>query len=144
MDHIFLVLENGDDCQYSIQELTESYLGEVPHIKTIMRRLEKYGCDIIISTNTNSEAVVYLRTTGQRILSDQWYIDRRTDEAEERSRIVIAATKIIKGDMNSKVSEGFQYNFQRCFRNMPDFFITYFIHKPAETSYFSYCTVEVI
>lgn len=63
MDEIFRILEESDDCQFSLKELTEN-LSYIPTLKTIKRKLvEKYGDDIIISSLQNRDVVICFRRT---------------------------------------------------------------------------------
>jgi len=104
MDHIFSVLENGDDCQYSLSELLANYDGYVPDTRTIKKKLlQKYGDGVIVASNQKSGTIVCLRSAGMKILTEQWYSNKLEDATEERMRIVRTAARIIKEDMNAEV-----------------------------------------
>ena len=104
MNYIFYKLEEGDDCQYSLDELREDYVGYMPSPQTIKRRLEeKFGENIVVVSMQNREPTVCLRKTGAKILSDHWYTGKLDNNFDERLRIVRTAARIIKEDIHEKV-----------------------------------------
>lgn len=105
MDEIYRILEDSDECQFSLKELTEN-LSYIPSVKTIKRKLiEKYDDDIIISSIQNRDMVICFRRTGSKLLSDMWYAERKNNMEEERKRVVRTAAAIILEDVRSMVSK---------------------------------------
>jgi len=68
------------------------------------RLIEKYGNNVI-SKNSNKQPILCLRSFGDKLLNENWYINRNTDAQEERLRIISAAAEIIREDLWSQVHE---------------------------------------
>lgn len=99
MNQIFQFLEESDDCQFSLTELTEQIKGYVPHVNTIKKELiKKYGNDIFITSNKNKTVTVCFKNVGHKILCDNWYT-KSTDEEQEKLKIIVAAAELIKSDI---------------------------------------------
>lgn len=112
MEYVYDYLENSDDeCQFSMDELMEQMTGSYkPDVKTVKARLkEKYGDDILLTSNKNKKPVVCFRNIGEKIITDTWYKQRCKSEREERLRIVQSAAKIICEDVRSQVYERNEY-----------------------------------
>ena len=105
MEEIYQILDESDECQFSIREITEN-LTFVPETKTIKEKLkQKYGDGILISSQKNNEMVMCFRRTGDKTLSNSWYSQRKLNEQDERLRIVRTAAAIILEDVKSLVSK---------------------------------------
>jgi len=110
MDTIFDIIENSEECQFSISDLIDQLNGYKPDVRTVKSRLiEKYGNNLIISENSNKQPILCLRSFGDELLNENWYINRNTDGQEERLRIIIAAAEIIREDLWSQVHECSSY-----------------------------------
>lgn len=112
MEHIYVYLaDHSDECQFSLEELMDQIEGDFrPEMRTVKDRLfKKYGSDIIIAETSNRITVVCFKNTGFKILSDNWYENRKTDPKEERLRVVQAAAAIILEDIRSQIYSTTQY-----------------------------------
>jgi len=67
--------------------------------------IDKYGDDIIITTNRGKKSVVCFKNTGLKLLKNAWYDSKKEDKKEERLKLVEAATTIIGKDIRSLVYE---------------------------------------
>lgn len=106
MEEIYYLIENCEECQFSFEELRSAVSGDVPTNETIKSKLkEHYGERIIIAVGVGwRNATVCFNDVGFKILSS-WYDDRRLDESDERLRIVQAAAKIIRQDVQKNVCD---------------------------------------
>jgi hypothetical protein len=104
MDIIFDLIENSEECQFSISDLIDQLNGYKPDVRTVKSRLiKKYGNNVIISENSNKQPILCLRSFGDKLLNENWYINRNSDAQEERLRIISAAAEIIMEDLWSQV-----------------------------------------
>lgn len=110
LEVIFNFIKNSDECQFSLSKLMNLIKGYVPTEKTIKRKLkEKYGNDIILSTNKNKVCIVCFRNTGYKILTNHWYEQKNADEHQERLRIIKAAAAIIREDIRTQIYDTLSY-----------------------------------
>lgn len=58
-----------------------------------------------MSTSKKQKTTICFRDTGYRILTNQWYTEKKSDENEEKLRIVETAAKIFREDIRSQVNE---------------------------------------
>lgn len=106
MDTIFDLIKNSEECQFSISDLIDQLNGYKPDVRIVKSRLiEKYGNNVIISENSNNQPILCLRSFGDKLLNENWYINRNTDAQEERYRIISAAAEIIREYLWSQVHE---------------------------------------
>lgn len=77
MDSIFDLIENSEECQFSISCLIEQLNGYKRTVKS--RLIEKYGNNVLISENSNKEPILCLRSFGDKLLNENWYINRNSD-----------------------------------------------------------------
>ncbi|KAG8178708.1 hypothetical protein JTE90_024830 [Oedothorax gibbosus] len=79
MGYVFSYLEdNSEECQFSFED--NQIEGEFrPDMRTIKARLRKqYGDDVLISDSHHQTSVLCFKRTGYyKILSDNWYNERR-------------------------------------------------------------------
>ncbi|KAL4113075.1 hypothetical protein QTP88_016766 [Uroleucon formosanum] len=100
MDTIFDVIENSEECQFSISDLIDQLNRYKSDVRTVKSRLiEKYGNNVIISENSIKQPILCLRSFGDKLLNENWYINRNADAQEERLRIISAAAEIIREDL---------------------------------------------
>lgn len=100
MEEINRYLDEEDDCQYSLDELMDQMSGEKPTASTIREKLKnKYGDRIVFSTVRTQKTVVCFRDASDKILNDNWYTSRCSDETAEWERIVRTAGAILLEDM---------------------------------------------
>lgn len=86
MDKIYSILENSEECQFSIENDILSCIDYeyVPDVKTIRAKLlEKYGENIVISSANKKTTTVCFRGTSQNILTRHWYENRKVNKEEE-------------------------------------------------------------
>ncbi|CAI6357411.1 unnamed protein product [Macrosiphum euphorbiae] len=112
MDKIYSILENSEECQFSIENVILSCIDYeyVPDVKTIRAKwLEKYGENMDISSTNKKTTTVSFRFTSQNILTKHWYENRKVNKEEERQRIVEAAAIIIREDIRSQINDTSSY-----------------------------------
>ena len=63
---------------------------------------EKYGDGVYVSCIQSEDRVICHRRTGDGILNQHWYENRKLDPEQERLRIVQTAAKIVLEDIRSK------------------------------------------
>ena len=61
--------------------------------------MEKYKGHIFLSQVCGRNNVVCFKNMASRIISDEWYEDRRTSIEEESRRVLVAAAKLIKAEI---------------------------------------------
>lgn len=108
MEKIYNILESSDECQYAIEDLIKQVQGDgyELEIKSVVARLKlKYKDDVIVSTSKKQKTTICFRDTGYKILTNQWYTEKKSDENEEKLRIVETAAKIIREEIRSQVYE---------------------------------------
>lgn len=112
MNRIFQVMEESDECQWTIEELIELAGGceYVPNEKSVKARLkEKYADEVILVNTHKRNSTVCFKHTGYKILTGAWYEERKSNENEERLRIVQAAADIVCEDIRSQFYETGMY-----------------------------------
>lgn len=112
MEFIFSYLEeNSDECQFSFEDLVNQIEGEFrTDMRTIKARLRKqYGDDVLIADSHHQKSVLCFKKTGYKILSDNWYCERKTNLEEQRFRILKVAADIIVEDIRSHVYDNSVY-----------------------------------
>lgn len=68
MEHIYNILENDDECQWSFEELSK--LTYVPTIQTIKIKLqEKYGDNKVIASNHEDQPMVCFHLMSNKLLT---------------------------------------------------------------------------
>ena len=66
----------------------------------------RYGSDIIISTRPGcSYTVISLKYRAEQVLHDLWYTQRKSDDRDEKIRIIRTAAEFILEDASLKVRE---------------------------------------
>ncbi|CAG9823916.1 unnamed protein product [Phaedon cochleariae] len=104
MEEIYFLIENSEECQLSFEQLRSAVSGVVPSNDTIKSKLrDKYADRIIIAVGVGwRDATICFNDVGFKILKS-WYDDKKADESDERVRIVQAAAKIIRQDVQKNV-----------------------------------------
>lgn len=102
MEDIYTFLDQGSDCQYLMDEVMNTIVGEKPTVKTVKAKLqEKYKERLFISQLRSHQTVLCFKEAGDKVLNTAWYdtsMRGKTPE-KERLRIVRAAAKIIREDI---------------------------------------------
>lgn len=102
MERIFEYLKKHEDqCRFSLRELSNVIRYSPPSDATIKAKLrEKFAKDIVI-TSLPGRLVICFRN--HELLLDSWYEENKTNEEEERLRIVRKAAAIISEDIKSQI-----------------------------------------
>ena len=67
INYIFYKLEEGDVCEYSLDELREDYVGYMPSTRTIKGRLEEeFGENIVVSMQNLEPTVCFRKTVAPK------------------------------------------------------------------------------
>jgi hypothetical protein len=87
-----------------LDEIFEDYNGYVPVFKTIRGKLlDRYGEDLIITSERNRKPIICFRNTGYSILTENWYKSQKENKEEERIRVVKDAADIIREDIRTMI-----------------------------------------
>ncbi|KAJ8678207.1 hypothetical protein QAD02_013994 [Eretmocerus hayati] len=97
------ILENDDDCQFSLQDLIEKSGEVLTDWRTIKDRLNAYFFGKIVFSTIRKDCIITFLGRSKDILADFWMQKRSKDENAERAKIVTTAAKIILNDIQSKV-----------------------------------------
>ena len=106
-DKLIEYLEQNDECQYTLNEITElmdSYLdGEDGYsVKNLKWKLEKYfGSDIVVTKFIGTRNVITFRDKNHRILKDNWEREAKANVTSEKDRIIDMAASIIRDDIRT-------------------------------------------
>jgi len=67
MEEIYRVIEETDDCQFTLKDLNSTF---IPDRKTIKQQLiEKYGDDLVIASDGNHSAIFCFKGTSRKLLT---------------------------------------------------------------------------
>lgn len=116
------ILENSDECQFSLKSILEKYASihgnnAIPRLDRIEKLLqEHFGDEIIFETVRNDRLLLFKRTLG-KCINDKWYESRKSNDKEERLRIVDLAAHIILQDVRSMAYNTNEYNSPTDFLN---------------------------
>ncbi|KAK3932952.1 Elongation factor 4, partial [Frankliniella fusca] len=107
-------LEANDECQFSTVELSkklqELTVGEAYSERQALRKLqERYGENIVLVVKSGGKSVLCFKGTASRILTDNWYAERKADPSAERLRVVKAAAAILRQDIRGAIFNTQQY-----------------------------------
>lgn len=118
-------LENADDELYTMTEVHEklrslSDLGEdVYSMKHLKRKLEeKYGDHVFFAEIRGRKNVLCLRNMASCIINDKWYNDRNGNIADDSTRIVATAAKLVHAQMRESLFEMNEYPVCSAFSNI--------------------------
>lgn len=113
-DKLCEYIENSDECQFTIQELQsimkgfsglqETYTDK--HLRNLLK--ERFKDRLLLSNIAGRVNVVCSSDTANKLI-DQLHVDKETDPATERIRIVIAAADIIKEDIQKMQYDSHKY-----------------------------------
>ena len=77
--------------------MVKAYEADVYTVKRIKQKLqEHYKEDIFFAELSGRKNVVCFKNMAELIISDKWYSDRKSDKADEASRIIETVAKLIK------------------------------------------------
>ena len=110
MEEIFTYIENSDDCQFTLNELSNVCKTATLDYRTIKIRLKlKYGDKLIITEKLGSSTFICLKDSQHDILNKAWYEKKNANKKEKRFRILEAAAAIIREDIQSSVFDNSNY-----------------------------------
>lgn len=105
-ERVLQYLKNNDDCQFTMTELLNVMGEDAYSAKYLKSKLEaEFGRDILFSSLQGVGSVLTIRNTGEKILLQNWYNERKSDENEERIRITKTAAEIVREDIRAQVYE---------------------------------------
>ena len=108
-------LDDNDECQYSVQELSErmtSFLDghEGYSMKHLKRKLKAhYGDDIVVTSIIGKSSIVSFRDKAHKILHEKWVTDKVYDAKNQSDRIIDMAASIILNDIRTTVYDCDEY-----------------------------------
>ena len=109
MEEIFKYIENSDDCQFSLEELKNICKNLHLDNRKIKRRLKlKFGKKIIITEKPGKLTFISFFDNHSDILNQAWY-EKKSQNKEERFRILKTAEAIIREDIQSLVFDNTNY-----------------------------------
>ncbi|CAH0746943.1 unnamed protein product [Bemisia tabaci] len=102
-------IQNSEDSQYSLKELITimktfgaGFDAKVYTDKYLKEKLKGFfGSNLVIIDRAGKSPIVCLKSFSDKVINAQWYQDRKTNEDEERKRIVEAASKIVLEDIRA-------------------------------------------
>ncbi|KAJ8686055.1 hypothetical protein QAD02_021848 [Eretmocerus hayati] len=97
------ILENNDDCQFSLRELIEKSGENVTDLRTIKSKLNDYFFGNIAFSTIRNDCIITYLARSEDILADFCMQKRSKDENGQREKVVSTAAKIIMHDIQSKV-----------------------------------------
>lgn len=98
------IVENETECQFSVNEIKESFSGGLPDYRTIKTKLkEHFRNDIECHLIKRDMIILYKNGTASKKLCKDWYEKRLQSKEDERTRIVEMAAEIVLEDIRSKV-----------------------------------------
>lgn len=119
-NHLCGFLESNEECQYSVSELKavmERYFEENDidgcgySVKQLKRKLiVRFGDRIHVTEIPGKDGIVTFKDKSYRILHNQWYNDRLSDEVAEKRRIVETAAAIVRDDIRDRVFDCSSYS----------------------------------
>lgn len=98
------IVDNGAECQFSVNEIKEGFSGDLPDYTTIKNKLkEHFQNDIECHLIKRDMIILYKNGTASKKLYKDWYEKRLKSKEDERTRIVEMAAEIVLEDIRSKV-----------------------------------------
>lgn len=116
------ITENSEECQFSLKFLIAEYRKQfeepsIPKLDRVEAALKShFGAEIIIESTTTDKLMCFKRTLG-KIIEDQWYADRDSNDNNDRKRVVDMAANIILQDIRAKIFEIDDYKSPSSFLN---------------------------
>lgn len=100
MEEIFIYIENSDDCQLTLNELSNVCKTTTLDYRTIKLRLKlKYGEKLIITEKSGALTFICLVDNHHYILNKAWKQKKKQmNQIEEQFRVLDAAAAIICED----------------------------------------------
>lgn len=100
------ILENSDECQFSMKMLHEKYVSkngpyEFPRLERIENLLKQHFDDEIVIYRSNNDIFICFKQTLGQCIDESWYTNRKTNDREEKLRIIELAAHIILQDIRS-------------------------------------------
>ena len=109
MEEIFKYIENSDDCKFSLEELKNICKNlHLDNRKTKRRLKLKFGKKIIITEKPGKLTFISFFDNHSDILNQAWY-EKKSQNKEERFRILKTAEAIIREDIQSLVFDNTNY-----------------------------------
>ena len=106
--HTYL-LDNEEQCQFSLKEIMSTYTDDIPEIRTIKRHLQgRYGDDVYFYSVKN-DVIINFRSMTDKIVCEQSNECRIPQDPEERSKIIKIAANIILEDTRVKYYDNSAY-----------------------------------
>lgn len=101
-------IEDNEECQFSLSDL----VGVMKRLdsttapyseKHLKRKLKEfYGDSVVFTSIPGRSSVVCFSGYRDKILTEQWYEEKKTNQTDERNRIVLMAAKVIREDIRSR------------------------------------------
>lgn len=104
-------IDNSDECQHTVGDLLDVMLtaSDDEHVYTFKHMKKKlcshYSSNITITELPGKISIATLKENTHRILTENWYAERKSNVSDERMRVVKAAAAIIREDIRAAVCE---------------------------------------
>lgn len=101
-------IQENEECQFSLNDLADvmkrlDATTEPYSEKHLKRRLKEFYGDAVVFTEIPGlSSVVCFSGYRDKTLTEKWYKEKKTDQTDERNRIVLMAAKIIREDIRSR------------------------------------------
>lgn len=108
-DELCVYINEGDECQYSMEQLqtklreisqSEEELYDAKYLKKMI--LEYFGSQVVYSS-TRRTSLFSFKDKCIDFCAEKWYNDRKQSQEEERLRIIKTAAQIIREDIQLKI-----------------------------------------
>ncbi|KAJ8688308.1 hypothetical protein QAD02_024103 [Eretmocerus hayati] len=102
------VIENDDDCQFSMKEIITQSGGKITDFRLIQEKLKTFFHERIILTNIKGNTIITYLERSKTLLSNSWR-KKAEDDDKEKEKIVLAAAEIILDDIKKKLYDTNHY-----------------------------------
>jgi hypothetical protein len=101
-------IEDNEECQFSLSDLIDVMKRldstTVPYSEKHLKwKLEFYGDSVVFTLISGRNSVVSFSGFRDKILTEQWHEEKKSNQIDERKWIVLMAAKVIREDIRSRV-----------------------------------------
>lgn len=93
------ILENKDECQFSLNEILKDFDGDIPSFRNINEHLLLQFNEEIQTYFFKKDLHIIYRGSIDHVLNEEWYKKRKENSDEERLRVCTKAANIMLDDV---------------------------------------------